>query len=133
MPLVVLAGCGGGGGSSDVIDKWLDRTILFIQTEDMTGLASTISNAYVDDCENKTTTLEAWEVTFDNATSISITNVSISSKVINETTGMASATGSYKIRVQGPGGLVEQTVSGTFYLRRENSVWREFGNQSCNP
>lgn len=130
VPLFVLSGCGGGaGGSNDAFDKWLGRVILFAQTEDMTGLRSTISDAYVNNCENKTTTTEAWEVTFANSTTITITNVNIHSKVVNEDT--ASASGSYVIRSQGPSGTTERTVNGPFILRKEPGGWKEFGNQTC--
>lgn len=130
--VLALVGCGGGGsGGGDVIDQFLNAQLDAIRSENLTNLGNTISASYLDDCDTKATVLADWSNIFSSAATITISNVEIDSKIIDEVNGLASASGSFRLKAIGPGGVFETTLSGSFILRRENGVWREIGNQLC--
>jgi hypothetical protein len=132
---LIVAGCGGGNGGNGfgIIDNFVGDASGAIETANLSRLSTLISPNYLDNCFDKTDVLNAYRDIFNDPDidSIDVQTTEISDRRVNG--DFARFFWGSRITIYYFDGTHTTTSqAGYVYLIRQNGLWREYGNQSCN-
>lgn len=132
---IVGCGGGGGGGTTNVALSMLKNQEAALESENIQAFSNTISVNYFDVCtgESKSDVVASAVIYFGEVKSTVITNLKITSLVINEQTGQGSVYFSFHLKIiANDNSLVETDVlAQTDLIRDADGVWRDWGASDC--
>jgi hypothetical protein len=129
-----LPGCGGGGGgngSGDALVSRYQALLRDVEDQDLEDTMSNYSFDYFHDCIDFDEEADFWDDLFSEpGLSIDIRDLDVTFTEIDGNEGYAE--GSFIIRIDDDGDITEEEAFFEMFFRREDGVWRLYGDQECS-
>jgi hypothetical protein len=136
--LCSLFGCAGNGvvlQDMDSVDAHNAAFARAFNTKNFEELSALFSEDFLEDCADKAMILEGSEFLFTSpeVARMELVLMPVTNRVIDDAAGTASYDMSGELTVYNTEGEeMPLPIERSVFLKRENGVWKEIGNQTCD-
>lgn len=132
LSLVLLFGCGGGGGGSDPIASRYRSLMSNVNSENLNSTMSNYSGSYLHECFSWQDAYDVWSAIFATPNySIQLTDLTVAVSIWDTDIGEGYLFGTIHVRENDNGTIIESNVDVEMWFVRVNGKWVLYGNQLC--